>query len=50
VFIFIGVSLDSIGREGLGRTGGGERQSIKKGVDRGRVERVRAVVVDQSMD
>jgi len=53
VFTFIGVPLDSIGRGGLGGMGsraGRAEQSIERGVDRGRAEHMRAVVVNQSID
>jgi len=46
----IGVPLDSIGEEGLGRMGGRGRWSIEKGIDQGRTEHMGAVVVDQSVD
>jgi len=49
----IGIPPDGTGGVGLGGTGGRVdrgRQNIERGADRGRVERMGAIVVDQSMD
>ena len=49
----IGIPPDSTGGAGLSGTGGGVdggRRNVERGVDRGRVERAGAIVVDWSMD